>query len=542
MTSLAVVGWDTTDDLRAWAARAGFTVSPSVESADVVVEVVIDPDSLELPTQVRGISARQRDERHRLERESAAHVRLTAASHLAVRLGFNALARGLIHGMWPDAEVQWPRFAKRGVIEGFYGPPWSHPVRLGMIDFLADHDFNLLVLAPKDEASQRLEWRAVLDDGAAGRLAEIVSRGARSGVDVAACVAPGLSIHYSSEHDLDTLVGRMRQFYDLGVRSMGLLLDDIAPHLQFDDDRRVFGGIAEAHGSLVTRLAARIWEIDPAIELSVCPLVYHGMGDEEYLVDLGRTLHPRVDIMWTGREICSRRLDLADAAQFARSAWRPPLYWDNYPVNDVAMVGELHIGPLEGRDPHLYRMSAGLVSNAMDRAEASKIPFATIGDYLRDPEHYEPFESWSRAITEVAGDNDHEAFERFAENVLQSCLNGGDAPSMGAVCWTAGLALIEGDRQTAVEALSAHADVIESTAAWLLRDGSDNPVLIAQCEPWIRRYAQGADALRDLVVYLERGSEAAEAWERLQQFRHSRQPRIFGDTLQMFLEDLAAQA
>ena len=60
-----------------------------------------------------------------------------------------------------------------------------------------------------------------------------------------------------------------------------------------------------------------------------------------------------MDLFWTGRAICSPTLDLDDAQRFAATTGRPPLFWDNYPVNDVAMGFELHIGPYRGRDPQL---------------------------------------------------------------------------------------------------------------------------------------------------------------------------------------------
>ena len=70
---------------------------------------------------------------------------------------------------------------------------------------------------------------------------------------------------------------------------------------------------------------------------------------------------------------------------------------------------ELHIGPYRGRDPHLWRASTGIVANGMELFEASRIPFATIADYLRDPEGYDPEASWQRAIRDVVGEADHEA-------------------------------------------------------------------------------------------------------------------------------------
>ena len=61
------------------------------------------------------------------------------------------------------------------------------------------------------------------------------------------------------------------------------------------------------------------------------------------------------------------------------------------------MSYELHIGPYRGRDPQLWRAADGIVANGMELFEASQIPFATIADYLRAPEGYDPEASWQQA-------------------------------------------------------------------------------------------------------------------------------------------------
>ena len=533
--SIWLDGADWDEPTLRWAQRAGLEPAATAAAAHVRVAVRRDDSALQPPRSWTP-SASQLAQRHRVEQTPGApsDIVVTVAGNAGIRPGLNTVQRGLQYGVWPTSAVQFPRFAIRGVIEGFYGPPWSHEERLDMVDFLADHDFTLFVLAPKDDASQRSDWRSLLDDDAKRRLSQIVDRARGTGIEIACCVSPGLSIRYSDADDVDRLVARFEQFIQLGVRRLGLLLDDIPSELQHVEDEAAFDSLASAHAWLSSEVAQRLWSCDAHVDLMVCPLVYHGNGDEPYVVELGHSLHPRIDLFWTGREICSRRLELLDAATFSRSTWRPPLYWDNYPVNDVAMVAELHIGPLLGRDPHLYRMSAGLVANAMDRAEASKIPLVTIGDYLRDPEGYDPDASWQRAMVEVAGPNDHEAYARFAETVLVSCLSDGDAPTLSRVLGEVGFALGEGDSVTACRLLREHAAEIDATAQWLQRPDVDNLRLQQQSAPWVATYARGAEALRVAASVIEGAAEPSA----LEPFRHSRAPKVFGDSLAMFSDDL----
>ena len=50
-------------------------------------------------------------------------------------------------------------FAVRGVIEGFYGRPWTQVQRLELVDFLAARGMNTFVYGPKDDPMLRRDWR-----------------------------------------------------------------------------------------------------------------------------------------------------------------------------------------------------------------------------------------------------------------------------------------------------------------------------------------------------------------------------------------------
>ena len=45
----------------------------------------------------------------------------------------------------------YPDLPLRGVVEGFYGEPWSHQVRLSLIDYYGRNKLNEYVYGPKDE-------------------------------------------------------------------------------------------------------------------------------------------------------------------------------------------------------------------------------------------------------------------------------------------------------------------------------------------------------------------------------------------------------
>lgn len=52
-----------------------------------------------------------------------------------------------------------PALQRRGSVEGFSGPPWSHAERLGLLGFARAVGLNEYVYAPKDDPFHRERWR-----------------------------------------------------------------------------------------------------------------------------------------------------------------------------------------------------------------------------------------------------------------------------------------------------------------------------------------------------------------------------------------------
>jgi hyaluronoglucosaminidase len=430
-------------------------------------------------------------------------------------------------------------FAVRGVIEGFYGHPWTHQQRLDLIDFIAERGMNTFLYSPKDDPLIRQEWRTPYDGASLDQLTELLRRCEAAGIDFAWSISPGLSIRYSDFDDVRALNAKLHSVAALGVTQLGLFLDDIPGQLQHPADRAAFGDLAEAHVALV----GQVFEtLPPGTTLTVAPMVYWGAGTEPYLQALGRGVDARVEIFWCGRAICSPTLELADAMTFTRTANRPPTYWDNYPVNDVAMGYELHIGPYRGRDRSLWRGSRGIIANGMELYEASRIPFATIADYLRDPEGYEPEASWQRALRDVVGEADLEAFALFADNVRSSCLEVNDAPILNGTLETALFELEYGDAQDGAAQLARLASRMLAAAEHLLRGPVTNRELMAEVRPWLEAFEIGAQAVEkmaDLAAAgrLEEDGRAVLA-PFLMRLRRAR-VRVFGDALEMALSVLS---
>jgi len=98
--------------------------------------------------------------------------------------------------------------AVRGVIEGFYGPPWSHDARLALVDFLAARQMNAYVYAPKSDPKHRDAWRDPYEAVDADRFRELAAHCRQAGVRFGFAISPGLDIDYANATDRDALAGK----------------------------------------------------------------------------------------------------------------------------------------------------------------------------------------------------------------------------------------------------------------------------------------------------------------------------------------------
>jgi hypothetical protein len=261
-----------------------------------------------------------------------------------------------------------------GVIEGFYGPPWSWDARLEVAEWCADRGMTHYVYAPKDDPKHRERWREPYD---ASELAGFERFALQGRLRLGFAISPGLSMAYDEDDDRRALAAKVDQVVDVGARLVVLALDDIP-----------FGGGSqgEAHARLTTWLRDHLAD---RAALVLVPTEYVGTRPSPQLDALAAGSPADVPIAWTGRAVVNDTITVADAtARAASLGGRRPLLWDNYPVNDAVMGDRLFVGPLRGREPGLADACDGYLANPMEQARASLLPLASIAAFLRgdDPQ------------------------------------------------------------------------------------------------------------------------------------------------------------
>ncbi len=442
-------------------------------------------------------------------------------------------------------------FEIRGILEGYYGVYYTIPERNDLIRFAGEHGYNVYVYGPKNDRHHRIGWREQYPEEVMDAFGETVRISGEAGVTFCYALSFGISAVYSSQEDLEAIQAKLKAFHNRGVRCFSVFLDDISHSFHGESDHAAYRTYAHAHVDVCNRLYDWLQALDPSTTLAICPTDYHGGPPfSEYVHTLGQGLRADIDVYYTGRKVCSPEITTADAEAFGEAVGRKPLIWDNYPVNDLAMRSELHIGPIRGRDGALHRAVKGVTLNPMNEAEASKVAILTYADYFRDPENYQPGRSWEKALRAIGGPDSLNALRVFADNAAYSYLDATISRPLEQSTTRAVADLRSGvaaSRSEAVQALGQYLGLVDDSC-YHLQYRMSNVALRADILPWIVCLEswvwKGRQALRVLEM-MEEGCPYDPPLHQMEEYlavAQNQDKRTYGSVLLPLAEYVRQQA
>jgi hyaluronoglucosaminidase len=421
------------------------------------------------------------------------------------------------HAVVAGAVVRdWPAQAQRGVIEGFYGTPWSEAQRLAQLDFYGAHKLNIYVYSPKDDPYLRAQWRDAYPPDQLAQIKALVDRATANHVEFTYALSPGLSVCYSSAADEQALVAKFQSLWDIGVRTFSVPLDDISyTSWNCAADQAMFGTGGGAAGAAQSHLLNAVQQdfiaTHPgASRLQMVPTEYSDVASTVYKTAIRTDLDPAVVVGWTGVGVIATTITAAQSAA-ARSVFgHDILLWDNYPVNDY-VTDRLLLGPYVGREPGLSL--SGITANPMIQPEASKVALFNVADYTWNDTGYRAEASWQAGLDELAGSDPRAraALDAFADLEHYSDIDTVQAPVLAAriaAFWPKW----ESGQDSAANPLRDYLKVIANIPATLQAYMND-PEFVTETTPWIdsaSAWGQAAGAALQMLTD-ERAGRGADA-------------------------------
>ncbi len=276
-----------------------------------------------------------------------------------------------------------------GVIEGFYGPPWTEAERGQLLGWMHTGGLNTYLYAPKDDLKHRAIWRECYTPEESETLGRLIRACGERGVRFIHAIGPGLDLRYDDPAEIAALEKRFGQMHALGVRDFALLFDDI-PERPDTAGLARFGSLAAAQCHVANTLFRVQRDRAPGARFLFCPTAYcgrmveRGLGGRDYLATVGRELRPEIEVLWTGPEIISREITVAHVREVAATLCRKPIIWDNLHANDYD-GRRFFCGPYAGRPPELRAEVGGLLSNPNIELPLNFVPLRTLAEFVRAP-------------------------------------------------------------------------------------------------------------------------------------------------------------
>ena len=279
---------------------------------------------------------------------------------------------------------------KKGVIEGFYGIPWSFDEKMSMIEFLSEIGMDQYIYAPKDDPYHNQKWRVPYPEEELEKIKGLADLSREKNIEFTWAIHPGQNPFEFDSYDeeISKIFAKYRQMMGAGVRSFGLCLDDIDKNLAYEK--------RSDHIKLVRDLADFV-ERETGNQLYFVHPWYNdawidqkGYEYEGLLKDI-----KNVNLMWTGSQVVDP-INHKSNEEFFKRTGKKPYIWFNWPVNDYR-PDQIFLESFEFYDSRDINFD-GFYLNPMNQAEASKIAIYQANEYLKNPLAYKAEDALKKAI------------------------------------------------------------------------------------------------------------------------------------------------
>jgi len=402
----------------------------------------------------------------------------------------------------------------RGVVEGFYGTPWTFEDRADILDFCRQNNLNSYIYAPKDDPYHRDKWRKPYPAEKLAEMKRLVEVARENNVRFIFAVSPGLDLNYGGskgEEDFNAMIRKLDAMYRIGVRDFAIFFDDLK------DEKGNHHESGKHQAAFLNRvqknLRSRYKDVAPLITVPT-EYFYEDMikGDKvkPYTRDLAENLDPRIVVLYSGRGVVCDGITDKELAEVNKIFGREVGVWWNYPVNDYSLTPDgnrnvkLALGAIEKLPT--ANMTA-IFFNPMEQVQMSKIALATGAIYANNPAAYDAEKTWDAVLREQFGSLAQE-MKTFAEHSRRmennwAKVGSPDAPDFVAAA-DAVMSNVTKGRTPDFATLEAQIDRMEIAADTLLYRLPQK--FLVECKPQLEQLKRTAEADRIALESLKDGT------------------------------------
>ena len=330
----------------------------------------------------------------------------------------------------------------RGLVEGYYGYPYSIEVKKDLMHFMKRHKMNTYLYGAKSDPYHSQFWKDPYPTSISAEqetngwlsqdmVKELAETSQATKVNFIWAIHPGNDFIYSSTV-INDIMGKFEKMYALGLRQFAVFVDDVGVPTSDADVQKNADRLTALQRAIENK-----WNVDGAAAsdtvrpLHFVPQIYctgFTSSKEQYnkFFQALATTPSYVTIYTTGAGVWS----VPNATDF--NAPREPLgrkvaWWWNYPCNDNAdgriypmdMYSNFRDLPSVWNDatlPSELTDGLGIVSNPMQQGEVAKTPLFSVADYVWNTAGFDNLTSYEASFKPVIPETEaaREAYKYLA--------------------------------------------------------------------------------------------------------------------------------
>ena len=363
------------------------------------------------------------------DRNGSAEVVIVGENSDAAFFALASLEQMIEHGTAHLPEVKLYDYAdqqSRGLVEGYYGYPYSVAVKKDLMRFMMRMKMNTYMYGAKSDVYHSQKWEAPypatltpqqVKNGLLTQdmIRDIAKTSQDTKVNFIWAIHPGNSF-VGDANVVNRIMNKYSRMYELGVRQFAVFVDDVGvPKSEAD---------CKTNADHLTALQAAIdkkWNNASASPearvrpLHFVPQVYTlswvGEADRKRFYNALSKTPDKITIYITGWGVWtvpnSNDLDVV-----RKELQRPAAWWWNYPCNDNA-DGQIYPSDMyynffempavdnNAKMPKQLEHGLGIVSNPMQEGEVAKTALFSVADYAWNNAAFDNMKSWNASFSRI---------------------------------------------------------------------------------------------------------------------------------------------
>ena len=430
----------------------------------------------------------------------------------------------------------------RGLVEGYYGYPYSVSVKKDLLRFMMRYKMNTYLYGAKSDPYHSEKWKDAYPTNITDQqesngwltqqmIKEIAQESQETKVNFIWAIHPGGNF-ISSSSVVDDIIGKFQKMHQLGVRQFGIFVDDVG--LPSADNY-------ELNATRLTQVQRRLEKLyntpgaaptDTVKPLHFVPQAYaagfvNDTQREGFFKALAAT-PANITVYTTGWGVWSIP-NTNDLYAIAKHLGRDVAWWWNYPCNDNAdgqiytmdMYSNFYDLPAVNSDGTLAKQlsyGAGIVSNPMQEGELSKIALFSVADYAWNTDGFNVKKSWQAAVRAVVG---AEAYDDYI--FLADYLRYNDPSGFNTLLNSVKSKLATGNfnSSTLEERLQKIQRACDTFIAFKNSDRNADRLFYLDIEPWLLKLKKMAQTCLELLAVAQVDNADNGKWEQYVKALHS---------------------